>query len=28
MEVKELITVNFESVTKTQKLVIIDFYAD
>lgn len=28
MEVKELITVNFENVIKTQKLVIIDFYAD
>ena len=28
MEVKELITVNFENVIKTQKLVIVDFYAD
>ena len=28
MEVKELITVNFEGVIKTQRLVIIDFYAD
>ena len=28
MEVKELITVNFENVIKVQKLVIIDFYAD
>ena len=28
MEVKELITVNFEGVTKTQRLVVIDFYAD
>ena len=28
MEVKELITVNFENVIKAQKLVIVDFYAD
>ena len=28
MEVKELITVNFENIIKAQKLVIVDFYAD
>ena len=28
MEIKELITVNFENVIKAQKLVIVDFYAD
>ena len=28
MEVKELITVNFENVIKAKKLVIVDFYAD